>query len=455
MSTVETAAPVDERFIKRPTNVRVWVIAGLALASTIAYLSRFAMAPVATTIQAEYRLTNDQLGWILGAFQIGYFSFQVPGGWLANRFGNRVVLPLICALWSLCSLWTGAAASPTGLLWSRVAAGLAQGGLVPCSARAVHDWAPPSSRGIASSAVATSMSIGAVIASGLTAALLPHIGWRGVFAAYTGVGIVWAIGFFLGFRNRPEEHPAVNGSEVALIRGLKPGAVVPDSRDAPKEEPAKESNAAVISAMLTSSSMWLVCLQAFCRAFGAAFFATWFPAYLEKSRGVKVDSAGFLAMLPLMGTVIGNVFGGVVVDRLLVKTGSKKVSRCGTAAAALTGCALCTFAAAGPRDPLTAVLILALGSLSFGLGSPAAWAVTMDISGKHTAVVFGIMNMAGNIGAFVCPILLGSLFTYIQKNGADWNLVLYLFAAVYATGAVSWALLNPHRSAVKRGATAS
>jgi hypothetical protein len=49
----------------------------------------------------------------------------------------------------------------------------------------------------------------------------------------------------------------------------------------------------------------------------------------------------------------------------------------------------------------------------------------MDISGNYTAVVAAIMNMSGTLGAFVCPIVLGYLFSYIEQSAADWNLVLY------------------------------
>ena len=60
-------------------------------------------------------------------------------------------------------------------------------------------------------------------ASGITALLLPLLGWRTALAAYAGLGIAWAVPFYFLFRNRPAEHPLVNPGE----RGLIASAVAP------------------------------------------------------------------------------------------------------------------------------------------------------------------------------------------------------------------------------------
>lgn len=427
---------------KPPTHVRLWVIIGLALASTCAYLTRNALGTVNTTIQRELNLPPETMGIVLSAFFAGYFWLQVPGGALANRWGTRKVLPLLCLAWSACGVWTAIATTSDSLWWSRFISGMAQAGLVPCSAKAVRDWVAPSQTGLASSAVAGSMTLGGVIAAGLTAQLLPQLGWRGVFFLYSGLGVLWALLFYAGFRNRPEEHPRVNESELQLIRGETPAASAM-ATDAPREQPVR-----VMVAMAISVTLWLLCLQAFCRAFGAVFFSTWFPAYLEKGRGVSVVTAGSLSMWPQVGILVGNLLGGVLVDRVLVRTGSKWISRCAISAVALALCAGAVFAATVIPDPQVAVWVITLGCACFGCGSPAGWAAQMDVSGKHTATVFAIANMAGNFGAWVCPILLGQTIKSINQGQTSWSMLLYIVAGIYVLGAIFWVLINPHRSAV-------
>ena len=202
--------------------------------------------------------------------------------------------------------------------------------------------------------------------------------------------------------------------------------------------------------MATSSSAWLICAQAFFRAFGAAFYLTWFPAFLEKGHGIRLEQSGLLAMLPLAGSVFGGLAGGAAIDALLRRTGRRRLSRSGTGSVALLLCALFILAARRRRGALAMVWLLALGNCCFGMGGPASWAATMDISGEHTQVVFGLQNMCGNAGAMLCPVVVGTLFDQIQAGRGEWNWVLYLMAAVYAAGALCWAFLNPERSAVSR-----
>ena len=73
----------------------------------------------------------------------------------------------------------------------------------------------------------------------------------------------------------------------------------------------------------------------------------------------------------------------------------------------------------------------------------------MDISGKHTAIGFSLMNMSGNLGAIVCPIVVGYLIAYLTRSGESWDAVLYLFAANYLAAAICWLLLDPNQSAVR------
>src|SRR5262249_44738569 len=157
------------------------------------------------------------MGYVLGGFFLGYVWSQIPGGWLGNRLGARSALALLGLLWSAGSLWSAWAASPAMLWWSRIAVGLAQGGLFPITAKVITDWFPGPRRGIASAVPNSCMSVGSALANGLTVLLLPLLGWRGVFQAYALAGIAWALAFALWFRNRPEEHPWTNAAERKLI----------------------------------------------------------------------------------------------------------------------------------------------------------------------------------------------------------------------------------------------
>ena len=424
---------------KPATHVRIWVVVGLALASTCAYLTRNALGAANTTIRGELHLSPEAMGGVLSIFFLFYALGQIPSGLVANRWGTRIVLPVLCVVWSLCGIWTGAATTLSAFWWSRVVSGTAQAGLVPCSARAVREWMPPPQHGLASSAVASSMTLGAVLAAGFMAALMPLIGWRGVFFTLSVVGLLWSVLFYLGFRDRPEDHSATNEAERRLIRGE--GEIGGATE---KPEPLLQ----VASLLAASPTMHLLCWQSFCRAFGAAFFSTWFTAYLQEGRGLSATTAALLTVWPQVGILAGNLAGGPIADRLLVSSGSKRISRCATSAVALVLSAASFYGATLIADAHLAVFVIVLGSACFGVGSPAGWAAQLDVSGKHTATVFAVSNTAGNIGAMACPALTGLLIGAIKRGDAPWNAVMYLVVGVYLAGAVFWAFLDPHRSAV-------
>ena len=54
--------------------------------------------------------------------------------------------------------------------------------------------------------------------------------------------------------------------------------------------------------------------------------------------------------------------------------------------------------------------------------------------------IFGAMNMCGNLGAAMCPLVVAWL---VEQLG-QWDLVLILFVGIYVAAAACWALLNPN-----------
>jgi MFS family permease len=427
----------------KPSRVRFLVLTALALGAVLSYLLRSSVASAVTTIERDLRIDHESMGYVLSGFFFGYFWFQIPAGWLGSRLGARVSLMAMGVLWAASMVLTAISGSGLTMAASRVAQGIAQAGLFSVSIMALGDWFPGSRRGFASAVVTGCMSVGAVVASGLTVRLLGPLGWRWTFLAYAVATLAWVVWVGLWFRDRPESHPAVNRAELELIQDR--GEADPPR---PGFAPPRAPIVSVLDQMARSPGMWALCVQAFFRAFGYAFFITWFPAYLEKGRGVNVSSAGDLTMIPLLGVVLGSFAGGTLIDGVLARTGNRWLSRSGIAAASLGLCGLATLAAALATRPLDAVLIISLGSFFSGFAGPATWAATMDLSGRETAVGFAVMNMAGNLGAVVCPVVLGYLIEGLTELGGDWNLVLYLFAAVYAIGACSWLLLNPNKPAL-------
>jgi ACS family glucarate transporter-like MFS transporter/ACS family D-galactonate transporter-like MFS transporter len=172
------------------------------------------------------------------------------------------------------------------------------------------------------------------------------------------------------------------------------------------------------------------------------FFASWFPTFLQKTRGISVENSGYLQGVVLGGALLGCIFGGLLTDWVWRRTGSLRISRSGVGATSLGTCSIVILAAWFVESTELAVLLLALGAFCAALAGPCAFATTIDIGGPRVPQVSGMMNMSGNIAAAACPVLVARLFQLTE----NWNLILLLFAGVFLAGAICWVFVNPQRS---------
>src|SRR5215510_364480 len=79
----------------------------------ITLLDRTCISLVGVRIKAAFHLSNEQFGWVLGAFALAYALFEIPSGHLGDRIGAKAVFIRIVLFWSFFTAVTGLA---TGLI---------------------------------------------------------------------------------------------------------------------------------------------------------------------------------------------------------------------------------------------------------------------------------------------------------------------------------------------------
>lgn len=429
-----------------PSRQRLAITAWLSAMAAHAYLCRLSVGVIAKPIRLELGLSEYQIGIIMGpAFFWAYAFGQIPSSRLGERFGTRISLPLFVAVWSISTAMFAAFSNFYLLMAIFMIIGLSQAGAFPLAVRTISVWHPRSERALASGILTSFMSVGAVLGAGMTGFLIHWLSWQSLFVIYAFPGLIWCALFYRTFRDDPSQHPGANDAERKLILDQSPG----------HSGISSESDPIPWGALIRSWPMWLICGQQSCRAAAQVFFGTWFTTYLLESRNITVEKSGLLAVLPHLSNGLACLLGGAVVDAIYRKTGSLSISRKGLTVVSLLVCALLIQGTYLVTNAGAAVMLISVGLFCACLASPAAYAVTLDMGGKHVGAVFATMNMCGNIGAGILPLLVPSLREWIRSTprlmevcgGDPWNAVIAMVASLYLIAGVCW-LMMPMRGTV-------
>jgi len=411
----------------------------------ITYIDRVCISQAAPTIRAELGFTEAQMGWVFSAFAISYALFEVPGGWMGDRYGPRSVLMKVVIFWSIFTAATGAAWNFISMVVCRFLFGAGEAGCFPNVTKIFTIWLPSNERVRAQGILWLSARWGGAFTPLLVAWVFMFVSWRTAFVLFGALGIFWAIGFYRWFRDRPADHPGVNAAELALMDGA--------DKNAP-------SHAKVPWGKLCSNpSVILLWVQYFCMSYGWYFYITWLPTYLREAKGVSLEKSALLSAMPLFFGGVGCFVGGWLAKRLAERYGNVRWARRSVACSGLVLAGLLLVVATRINDPVLAMVAIALASFGNDLAMAPDWAACMDVGGRLAGSVSGSMNMMGNFGGAVGPVVVGYILS-ASKATADappsqqgWTTAFLVAAAVYGIGALSWLFIDPVTPLEERGAS--
>src|SRR4030095_11992659 len=125
-----------------PSRGRRTLLLFIFALAVITYLDRLCISAAAPAITREFALTPTQMGYVFSAFTLAYAIFEVPSGWLGDRYGARLALTRIVLWWSAFTALTGAVVGFRSLLAVRFLFGAGEAGAFPNIARSVSRWFP-------------------------------------------------------------------------------------------------------------------------------------------------------------------------------------------------------------------------------------------------------------------------------------------------------------------------
>lgn len=412
--------------MKKRIPARVLLIFGTFLLSLLLYIDRACISAAKVPISESFGFNDKQMGWILSAFALGYALFQTPSGMLADRLGPRKILTVIVVLWSSFTALTAAAWNFASMLVIRFLFGASEAGAFPGISRAVYSWYPLKERGLVTGINFSGSRLGAAFTLPVIAWMIHVTGWRTTFVVLGLIGIVWAVFWYMWFRNSPEEHKGITKEEKAYILNNRQQVI------------RTEKAGIKMSTMLRSGNMWLAMLQYFASNFTFFFTLTWLFPHLQTKYSLEIVEAGFYASAPLIGGALGNWFAGWLVD-VIFKKGNWKLSR---RIPAMTGFALVILGLLGSMHMETvnsAIIFLTVAIFGADMTLSPSWSFCVDIGLRNSGAVSGTMNMAGNLGSFITALA----FPYLNAWTGSEEPFFYTGAALAFIAIVSWGFMHP------------
>jgi MFS transporter, ACS family, glucarate transporter len=415
---------------QRLIPTRFLLVLGMFLLSMLLYVDRVCISSAKNEIAADLRLSDTQMGWVLSIFALGYALFQVPSGILADRFGPRLILSAVVTFWSFFTALTAAAHGFFSMLACRFLFGAGEAGAFPGCARAVYSWIPMSERGLMQGVTFSGARIGAALTLPAVAWLVSHFGWRVGFVLLGGIGLLWAVFWFLWFRDDPEQHPRISAAEKEMILRTRQQAVAGNEIVPPL----------TARSLFGSRNVWLLMGQYFCSNFTFFFCLTWLFPYLKSRYQLGMVEAGFYAAMPPLAGAIGNWTAGALID-WIYRRGHWTASRLAPAMIGFFLAAAGLLVSIQMETALGAIVCLSLAVFGADMTIAPSWTVCIDVARKNAGTVSGTMNMAGNLGSFITALA----FPYLLKWTGTHQAFFYLGALLNVAALIVWCFTRPDR----------
>jgi sugar phosphate permease len=370
------------------------------------YLDRINLSLAGPSMMHDLHMRPSLFGYVLAAFTLGYAIMQIPGGWLADRYGSRAVLIASPLSWSLFTACTSLVGSASALIGVRVLLGLGEGSSNGPSFKLVGDWFPSEERSKANGLYLTALALGPALVAPIAVWLLIWLGWRGMFLCFALPGIVMAGLIWLLVPRRP---PAVR------IARTQP-----------------DGSAGGLRRVISRPAAWLMFFAYM--AFNIAFwgYLGWMPSYLALSRHILLAHLGFDASVPYLFGFFGMLVFGYLGSGLLYRYRAMLVA----GGYVLAACALYATFTAATVTGCVAGLSAAAFCLYGGFGP--IWGMVLDLTPADARGAFsGFVNCGGQIGGFFAPIVVGVI---VSATGSFTGGFLFMMTGLVISAACFTAL---------------
>jgi MFS family permease len=386
----------------------------LTLALLISYIDRGNLPNATALISLQLGLSAKQMGLLFSSFYFTYVLAMIPAGYLAERYGAKIILATGFALWSIATLLTGVCSGFATLLLCRLLLGIGESTTFPCMSKLLASTSPPEQLGRANGITSVGYLLGPAVGTFLGVAVMVRYGWRSSFLFFGGMALLW----IWPWLRRTVREPRLSQS--------------------PQAGPSWRQ-------LLRQRGLWAASLGHFAGNYTFYFVLNWLPDYLDKTRGLSLSSMSIVTGVAYLLNAVGAYSAGVLVDRWSQRNRSVSViykSLMALNHVAALGCMLGLYAL--PLRP--AIACLFVYQLIVGLASPGCFAIPQVMAGPAgTARWVGVQNMFGNVAGILAPSITG----YLLGSSGSFGHAFLIAGLVNILGILGWIILLPRVEPVR------
>lgn len=380
----------------------------------------------------EFIWTKATQGFVLASYFYGYIITQVPGGWLAAKYGGTKVIVVSNVIASILTIISPffARSSYIALSLVRFFIGLAHGAFWPAMSAIFVYWSPKADRTKMVGSSTSGAWFGNIIALPLGGFLCIYGfdgGWASIFYIMGILGLIWSIVFMIVISDSPKTHWFISEREQTYI--VESTIKETSARErGPLKTPWKE--------IFLSKVCWATFLAHFANNWGNYMFLTQLPSFMRDVLKFDIKSNGAMSAIPYIACAIVTITFGAVSDKiiraqLVNRSNARKIYTGIGLYGPMIGMICLSFVDCS--IPYVGVACLTFGIALNGFfwcGGPLV--NVNDIAGSFSSVVFGIANTFGTAPGIIAPYFVG----LITKNQLqeEWRIVFIVAAIVYFLG---------------------
>ena len=410
--------------LKRSGAENPWsILVLLSLGLLISFVDRTSLSSALADkhFVREFALTSVERGWLNSAVFWSYGLFQMPMGWLVDRYGVKWPYSVCFVLWCIAAAATGMVSTLAGLIIMRLLIGVAEAVVVPATYRYLANNFEETQKGTALGIFSIGGKMGPALGAPIAAWIIVAHSWKVMFIATGLVGLIWLVPWLLMVKN---DFP----SKEELAAAIHRASSVP------------------LRNLLASPVIWGGLINNFCYSYFAFYCMTWMPAYLVEQRGLSLEKSGLYTFVSFAGIAIVAAVAGWAADRLIARGNDAVIVRkCFIVAGFLGGTTVLLGAYAPSADSALFWNVLSLSLLGLVTANNLALCKLTLIPKQAVGLNTGLQQVATSLAGGVSASLSG----WLLHLGGSYELPMMAIFAFLLIGATSTVVLLRRKWAPK------